>query len=96
MGYMKELMLKQEYQASVATDIAVEAGALERCEYHEDIVLDPMGDYTPAYKLGNYRFSQGQLRDVFESRTEMADAIKAAIDDACMFGCPYCAKMLHD
>jgi hypothetical protein len=96
MGAVKEWMIHHDYQLAVATDIAVEAGVLSRCEFHEDIVLDNLEDPSGAYKLGNYKFSKGVLRDVFETRTQMTDAIKEAIQDAGPFGCGICAKMLED
>jgi hypothetical protein len=91
MGAMKQQMMHEQEQREEATRIAVDAGVLKSCPYHGE-VYDPLnGDNTPAYKLGNYRFSRGELNVEFSSRPEMLDAIKAAIEDAGM-ECGYCAK----
>lgn len=96
MGAVKEWMIHHDYQLEVATDIAVEVGVLSRCEYHADIVLDNETEHTDAYKLASWKFSRGELRDVFKTRKEMTDAIQEAIQNAGSFGCGICAKMMDD
>ena len=59
------------------------------------IVWDLSGDREDAYKLGNARFSKGELLNHFESRRELTDAITDAIEQSGMDGCPRCAKMLE-
>jgi hypothetical protein len=91
MSGVKRMMELREEQWNVATDIAVDASVLERCEFHGEI-YDPLGDdNTPAYKLGNYRLSAGKLGNLFSSPREMTDTIKAVIEDAAM-ECDTCAK----
>jgi hypothetical protein len=92
MGITKRMMEEQEEQRRIATEIAIEAGVLVSCEYHEEVYDAFSGDETPAYKLGNYKLSNGKLGGVFSSPREMTDAIKAAIEDAGM-ECYSCAKM---
>ena len=89
MGGMKRLMEQQEEQRRVATEIAVAAGALKVCDLHFE-VYDPMGDKEGAYRLGNYKFTHGQI-PIFHTRQEMTETIKEAIDDAAM-ECATCAK----
>ena len=96
MGRAKDEMMRREEQIEEATDIAVKAGVLSRCEYHPEIVWDNFGDHEDAYKIGNARFTAGELQTRFESRRELTNAIKAAIEEAGMDGCPICAKMLAD
>lgn len=96
MGAVKEWMLHHDYQLEVATDIAVEAGVLSRCEYHEEIVLDNETDHADAYKLANWKFSHGELRNMFETRREMTDAIQEAIENAGSFGCGICESEMDD
>jgi hypothetical protein len=92
MGFAKDQLLREEAQRQEAIKIAVDAGVLKRCPYHEDVVLDTLGgDNVPAYKLGNYRLSQGELNGVFSSPREMTDAIAAAVKDSGM-ECGFCAK----
>lgn len=96
MGRAKEEMMRQEALFDEATGIAVAAGVLGQCEWHPEIVWDLFGDREDAYKLGNARFSRGELSSHFESRRELTDAIKNAIEQSGMDGCPLCAKMLED
>jgi hypothetical protein len=92
MGFAKRMLEEQYQQSGVATGIAVDAGVLKRCEFH-DVVYDALaGDDTPAYKLDNYRLSAGELKGVFSSSREMTDAIKSAIQDAGL-ECYACAKL---
>ncbi len=88
--------MRREEQIEEATDIVVKAGALSRGEDHPEIVWDNFGDHEEAYKIGNARFTAGELQTHSESRRELTDAIKAAIEEAGMDGCPICAKMLKD
>lgn len=90
-------IVKRELEATqdrfnVATEIAIEAGVLERCEFCEATVFQGGEDVEEAYKLGNTQFSQGELVGVFASRREMTDAIKAAVESSdhaaeCCFHC---------
>jgi hypothetical protein len=91
MGAAKKQMLLEQDQWMEAERIAVDAGVLKRCPYH-DYVYDPLnGDNTPAYKLGNYRLSNGMLNVGFSGARELTDTIKAVIEDSAM-ECGYCAK----
>jgi hypothetical protein len=81
MSFAKRQLEHQEQQQSIAVNIAVEAGVLERCEYH-GIAVEAGVDPDPAYELANARFTSGALTGVFDDRHEMNDAIKSAIEDA--------------
>lgn len=96
MGRAKDEMMRQEAQIEEATEIAVKAGVLKRCEYHPDIVWDNFGEHEEAYKIGNAMYSAGELQTRFASRRELTDAIKSAIAQAGIGPCPACAKMLED
>ena len=96
MGLTKRLMELRETQRAVATNIAVEAGALKRCELHPDVVWATFDDPSMAYRIGNVRFTAGKLQTDFASRRELTDAIKEAIDEAGLDGCWLCERMLAD
>ena len=96
MGRAKDEMMRHDAQIQEATGIAVEAGVLRTCEYHTDITMEGGADPQEAYKIGNARFTRGELQARFESRKELTDAIKAAIDEIALDECPLCAKMLAD
>lgn len=90
MGLMKREMMRQEDIRFSAIGVALEAGNLKRCEFHDDIVLENWGDPKDAYRLGNAKFSRGEAGD-FLSRREMTDTIKSVIEEAGE-ECPCCAK----
>ncbi len=90
MGLAKKEMMRQEQARLVATEIAIEAEVLRRCEYHDDTVLDDGGDPVDAYRLGNAKFSSGET-GIFESRREMTDLIKEEIEWA-SDECSSCSK----
>lgn len=89
-------LIRREDQMAEATDIAVKAGVLERCEFHPEFVWDIHGDREEAYKIGNARFTAGELQAEFHDRRELTDAIKDAIEQSGMGGCPRCAILRED
>lgn len=91
MGAMKDQMLHEKDQRTEAIRIAVDAGILNRCPYHDYVYAPLNGDYTPAYKLGNYRLSHGLLDVRFSNSRELTDTIKAVVEDSAM-ECGYCAQ----
>ena len=96
MGRAKDEMMRLEALSLEARDIAVEAGVLLRCEYHPDFVWEHGADNEDAYKLANARFTRGEILTPCNSRRELTDAIKNAIEEAGIFGCPACANALRD
>ena len=96
MSRAKDEMMRREEQVREATDIAVEAGVLRRCKLHPEIVLDNYVDHPEAYKLGNALFNAGKLQADFQSRDELNDAIKDAIQASERDGCFVCARALGD
>ena len=95
MGSAKRFMEEQENQMQIATQIAVQAGALTVCEYHGYVTDNLTGDDPAPYKLASYKFAKGELDGVFSSRQEMLDTVKAAIADAGM-ECPGCESRDRD
>ncbi len=87
---MNMLMDHYEEQHRVAQQIAIEADVLKVCEFHEEVYQSEF-DGTAAYKLGNYKFTEGKLTGTFGDRKEMTDAIKRAIENA-GDECGRCAK----
>ncbi len=95
MSLVKRMIERHEDQRQVATEIAIDAKVLVRCPYHGEVYDADAGGNEPAYKLGNYRLSHGQLGTVFSSSREMTDAVKAAVEDAGI-ECCFCAKEQAD
>ena len=80
-GMMKRLMELQQVRRDTATDVAVRADVLKRCEFCED-VYDPLNfDPSPAYMLANHLFSTDhRISELFDgNRKMMTDEIQQAI-----------------
>lgn len=80
MSGSKRMFEDDEAKRVIALQIAVEADVLERCEFHE-IAYEGNEEIESAYKLGNCKFSSGELSDTFESRREMTDYIQEVVAD---------------
>jgi len=92
MSIVKRALEADQDRFNVATEIAIDAGVLERCEFCEATVFRGDEEVDEAYKLGNTKFTQGELKGTFASRREMTDAIKAAAESGdhaaeCCFHC---------
>jgi hypothetical protein len=86
--------MDDQHKLDIATEIALRAGILQRCDAHTDTILGTdETDFTIAYRLGNALMTQGDpLVAIFRGdRREMTDNIKAAIESSGE-GCPSCAK----
>lgn len=81
MSFAKRLIEMQEEQYQTTVGIGLQAGALQRCEYHSYVIFDGPNNIEDAYKLGNFKFSNGEMKNIFDSRREMTDSIKHAIAD---------------
>lgn len=96
MGIAKRQLEELETKNFVALEIAIEAGVLQRCEHHDDAIFEGDADIEDAYKLGNAKFSRGELGNHFESRREMTDAIKGAVETHCAGECYSSAKWRNE
>jgi hypothetical protein len=74
--------MEEEIEAKhdMAVEIAIEVGVLKRCKIHEDVILEGGADIEDAYRLGNYKFTNGELEDAFRDRREMTDTIKEMVE----------------
>ena len=89
MGMTKEAVLNGLARQDFAEEIAVEAGVLIRCKWHEYAYQEDW-DYTAAYTLGKRKYLRGELSGVFHSRREVTAEIKDVVDHAPV-ACPRCA-----
>lgn len=89
MGMAKKEMERQEEVRFRAIEVAIEAGVLERCEYHEDTVMSTGNDPRDAYRLANSKYAVGANdRRLYR---EFMDAIKQVIEESGDW-CYSCAK----
>ena len=93
MGSTKRLLDDYEAMRTAALTIAIKAGVLGACEFHDDGIYQTGEEIEGAYKLGNAQFTAGELGDVFPARRDMTDAIKAVVEDHPAEECTRCAKM---
>ena len=79
-------------EKEVALGILLQAGVLNVCAVHEDTVIEGSGDIEAAYKLGNSKFTAGELAGVFETRKEMTDYIKLVYEENAEGECNQCTR----
>jgi hypothetical protein len=96
MGLVKHAMEHHEHMREVAIGIAVQAGVLQKCMVHEDIVFEGGNDIEGAYKLANWRFTRGLLADTFPTRKIMTDCIKGVVEEHAGTECGCCAKVMDE
>ena len=92
MGRAKRILEHKQDQRDTANSIACEAGCIKECKYHQGAFVNQHSDPADAFRLGNSKFTKGELDRVFRTRKEMTDEIKAAIEDAAD-ECYACARM---
>jgi hypothetical protein len=98
MGAQKELAIRLEELRGVAADIAKEAGVVEECQMHSDILLDRYDGHalTLAYKIANKRISDGDI-DLPNgvSRKDFTDLIKDVASESGI-DCPRCDAIARE
>jgi hypothetical protein len=96
MSQIKREIERLAQQRSTALTIAVDAGVLKPCEFHDDVFLETGEDIVDAYKLGNFRRSRGDFDGLYATPLEMTDSIKAVVADEGIDSCPRCENSLRD
>jgi hypothetical protein len=91
MGIMETLYFEGLERQDIGEELAVDAGILKRCEWHEFVYQDDW-DLERAYRLAAWRFKRGEVPGPFYSQRDVTDAIKAAVEDATL-NCPRCEKI---
>jgi hypothetical protein len=76
---------------TVAEDLALEAGILKRCRWHQDFVCQEDWDLEPVYQLAASRFNRGDIRGFLTLR-DLRHSIKAVIA-AAPVECPRCEHL---
>lgn len=96
MSRAKEALEEQEEKREVAIQIAIAAGVLQQCKYHDDCIFEGNEEIEIAYKLANHQFSHGEHVNVFKNRREMTDIIKEVVADYPGDECPSCARVREE
>ncbi len=92
MSLVKRQMEQNQTKRDVALGIAIEAGALGSCAIHEDTIIDGSGEVEEAYELGDAKFADGSLSNIFDSQDEMKEYIKAVVEENGGAECNQCSK----
>jgi hypothetical protein len=98
MGAAKELLIQMDDMRAEAESVAVDVGAVVRCEFHDDVLISQYDDdaLTQAYKLANARISRGEIvLPSMINRRDFSDLIKEVVDQS-GDECYSCAKMFAD
>jgi hypothetical protein len=93
-GIKREIERRDELDA-VANHLLLQHGAIVECEIHSGIYLDEMdGDAVDAaINDGVQMVESGSVKG---SASEIEDAIRQAVGEASMDGCPLCDKAMAD
>ena len=91
---ISEQMLEAQAREAIAEDIAVEAGILKRCPWHEIAYQDDW-DMGRLYRIAGRRFKQEDIPRPFYSQKDLNDALKSVVDDAPL-DCPRCEKLRNE
>ena len=75
MGFTKRMLENQQEQNEEEIEIAIAGGALRRCDYHSEVVINQYTDPTDAYNIANARFTSGELAADYANRRELTDAM---------------------
>ena len=92
MSLVKRQMEQNEAKRTAALGIAIEAGVLQSCAIHEDTIIGGSDEVEEAYDLGDDKFADGSLKDVFDSPDEMKEYIKAVVEENADGECGQCSK----
>jgi hypothetical protein len=94
MSGSKDIFADSEHATGLATRVAVAAGVLKKCPYHDvvfnDSVLEP--DYRKAYAYGNKMINDNEITlGETVSKGKFSATIKKVIDQSAI-DCWQCAK----
>lgn len=80
----------------VTMGIAVTAGLLRQSEWCGTVLEGDRTRREDAYRIGNAKFTRGELAGVFGTRREMTDAVKDVENEHGLNSCPRCDTLLKD
>lgn len=93
MGTEKKLDQDRQNRIDVALGIAIEARVVSTCHLHLHIYLKGEHEIEAAYRLGNTQFTKSELTHTFQSRRQMTDAIKEAVENNVADSCVPCERL---
>jgi hypothetical protein len=91
-GFMKREMERKDAMMEVATSIAIEMEALERCEFHDEVsdLLAGMNDEVADEAVARFKAGAPEMEQ-FNNEEEVRKAVEDAFSNAGE-ECSSCAK----
>ncbi|MHC1750923.1 hypothetical protein [Humidesulfovibrio sp.] len=88
MSIVDRMVEYEEQKEGAAISIALQAGVLNRCEFHQECLFKGESEILDAYKLGSAMFARGAFKDLFDSQRDVTDMIDKVVaennlDDEC-------------
>ncbi|HEX6802159.1 MAG TPA: hypothetical protein VF133_00635 [Terriglobales bacterium] len=90
MTLLQQWTEREQEKLKIATEIALEAGALARCSNHDELFFKDLHKRTAAVELAHRRFEHCELPNIFRNRRELTDFLSDAITSAPL-ECRWCA-----
>lgn len=82
-------------KSAAAELILREAGNIQTCERHEDVLISKSDDLEKAFRIASREFKAGKYR-CFSSQKELTNTIQSAFNDICFGHCYECDKMFSE
>ncbi len=90
MDYTKGMIEQHERKCGTAIKIAIAAGVLKECEYHEGCFFKGNEELKKAYSIANDQYSQGEFVHEFIDKKEMTDTIREVVKEYSSEKCSSC------
>lgn len=87
---MSDLQSVRQDQRAVATQIAMDAGVLDECEYHPGCFMRGASPADRAYAFATTSMKSESSEGLFASREELMKTVELAIGDVLSDECPHC------
>lgn len=96
MSLIKTIIDDDNQKYEIAKEIALQAGVLKKCEFHEYISFIGTEDITKAYMLAKHQFKYGEHVSLFKSSIELTDKIKEVVGSEFEDRCVRCAQIAEE
>jgi hypothetical protein len=96
MSLIKTIIDDDNQKYKIAEEIALQAGVLKKCEFHEYISFVGTEDITKAYMLANNQYTNGEHIKLFKTRVELTDKIKEVVGGEFENRCVRCAQIAEE
>lgn len=88
----KRMAEEENRKYKIAIQIALAAGVLKECEYHEGLFFKGDKEISKAFAMANDQYLQGKYDRDFRDKKEMTDTI---IEIVGQYSSDYCSSCGH-